>query len=452
MAKIKKNLFYCSNPNCDYPPKTRWFGECPKCGSISEEREDTNSMVIKGKEISQNNNLYKSKSRKISDITTETAPRIKTGIEQVNTIFGKNSVNDSTGIALGSVNLLSGKPGVGKSTLLLSLIDFISNSGFKALYISGEESEEQIKDRHVRLELNSNVSVLSETNYEKILPDILEHEFIIIDSINTLFIEGNGIVGGVSQIKELTNNITRLSIDHNKTFLIIAQINGAGDIAGPQSLEHMVDAVFFFEDFDDSGTFKIITSQKNRFGKVNETAIFEMTSKGMKEIADPSMLFLEEDEESIGTARSMIFKGNRPILIEIESLVNETQSDKPIIASVGIDQKKVFQIIAILSKYLKFNAFNNNIFSNVVGGINLTKGKVQTQVDLAILASILSSEREININKYIFIGEITLSGKIRKAPQEHIIIEHIKTLMKDKIIISNSTNYKKIEDIIPIFQ
>jgi DNA repair protein RadA/Sms len=448
---MKSNTYFvCSNPDCDKEPTKKWFGLCSKCKSPSEEKEEEN-ILIKGKTVIKSDKKTHKISKKMNDIDTEHAVRIDTGITQVNTIFGKNTKNNKTGIAIGSLNLLSGHPGVGKSTLLLSIIDNIEKQGIKCLYITGEESETQIKDRAERLELNENISVLAESDYMKILPDIEDHDFIIIDSINTIYIEGVGIVGGISQINEVTTNIMKIAKKQNKTFLLIAQINGQGDIAGPKRLEHMVDAVFFFDDFDDTGIFKIITSEKNRFGKVNETAIFEMTETGMKEIADPSMIFLE-NTSSFGTALSLIFKGNRPILIEIESLVSQTQSENTFTAAIGIDQKKVTQLIAVLSKYMKWSSYQKNIFSNVVGGINLTKGKPQTQIDLAIFASILSSDFEKKINDYIFIGEVTLSGNIRKVPKEQILIDHVQALMKDKKVISNSTGYKNVSQLTDLFK
>jgi len=447
----KNNIYYvCSNPDCDKEPSKKWFGICPKCKSPSIEKEEEN-ILLKG-EISKKNTFKNQKnSVKIKDINIEDILRIKTGIEQIDNVFGANNNGKYKGIAQGSINLLSGKPGVGKSTLLLSIINNIENSGIKSLYITGEESNKQIKDRYERLCLDSNFSIIAETNFLEIKDEIENHDFVIIDSINTLFIEGVGVIGGISQINEIINNILNISKKKNITFLIIAQINGQGDVAGPKKLEHMVDAVFTFDDFDDNNIYKIITSEKNRFGKVNETAIFEMTEKGLIEIKDPSMLFLEENA-NFGTALSLIFKGNRPILIEIESLVNKTQSENSFTAAIGIDQKKVLQITAVLNKYMKWSNYQKNIFVNVVGGINLTKGTPQTQVDLAILASILSSDFELNISKYIFIGEITLSGKIRKVAKEKILIEHINTLLNDKIIISNSTGYKNVEDLFKIFK
>jgi DNA repair protein RadA/Sms len=453
MAKKNNIVYTCPNEDCDAEPTTKFTYLCRKCKTPVEEKEVEN-LVIKGKTSKKSLTSYPSKSKKISEIDSENANRIDTGIKQINIVFGKNSKNNSSGLAQGSVNLLSGHPGVGKSTLLLSIINNIANKfvkeGKNCIYISGEESESQIKDRHERLCLTADYNIISETNYEKIKSDIEDNDFIIIDSINTIYIDGVGTIGGISQINEVTTNLIEVVKKSNKTLLMIAQINKSGDMAGPQRLAHMVDGVFFFDDFDDSGIFKIITCEKNRFGKVNETAIFEMTEKGMVEIADPSMIFIDENG-SIGTALSLIFKGNRPIIIEIESLVAKTESEKTITTAVGLDQKKIFQIVAICSKFLKISMYQKNIFSNVVGGLNLTKGKPQTQIDLAILASILSSDKEVNINQYIFIGEVSLSGSIRKVPQENVLIEHIEMLFKNKTIISNTTGYKHVTDLVKLF-
>lgn len=449
MAKAKTK-FVCDNKQCNHE-ESRFFGICPSCNSGFGEEVEIAKVVQKGKVVDADKvKVKKSNLINIKDITSNEVNRIDLGMRQLNNLFGGNEKTGHTGIALNSLTLLSGEPGVGKSTLLLQLLEKVSQQGKKSIYFSAEENEEQVKERYDRLGLKEDFVVRNENNMMQILTDGADFDFLIIDSINTMYIENLGVVGGVSQIKECTMLLMDFAKKQNKTIIIIGQVNGEGDIAGPKTLEHMVDTVLFFENFDDSLKYKILTSNKNRFGKVNETVIMQMEETGLEEIVDPSLLFIEEDTESFGSAMSIFLKGNRPIFIEVESLVQSTTAEKTITQSIGIDQKKLFQINAILNKYLGFKSFEKNIFSNVVGGLNLTREKV-SHFDLAVVASILSSEFEKNLNDYIFIGEVSLSGKIRKAQREEDLIKYIKSIGLKKTIICNSEGFTNIKQIETLF-
>jgi len=442
-----KKEYKCSD--CSHTSK-RFFALCPKCKEGFGEETTVKDIVLKGSSSNKSNTqpLEKSTLVSIKDIDLNQTKRINTNLKQLNNIFGGDE--KSPGIALHSINLLSGEPGVGKSTLLLQLLENIQKNNYKSIYFSAEENEEQIKDRYERLNLKEDFIVKNENNILQILKDSEDFDFIIIDSINTMFIEGLGVIGGISQIKEATMLLMNYAKQENKTIILVGQVSKNGDIAGPNTLKHMVDGVFFFEDFDDSKKYKILTSQKNRFGKVNESVILEMGELGLSEIVDPSLMFVDESEDTFGTALSLFLKGNRPIFIEIESLVNDTNSEKNIIQSVGIDQKKLFQLTAILSKYMNFSSFQKNIFTNVVGGFNLVKEN-NPHLDLSIIASILSSENQVNISKYLFIGEVSLSGKIRKSSRETELLKYCKDIGIDKEIISNTTGYNHISDILKLF-
>jgi DNA repair protein RadA/Sms len=446
-------MFKCNE--CDYTQEKTLF-KC-KCGSIDIEEIENSSttFVEKGKIKKKKIKKHDFGNTSVKNISIDSFDRLDTGISQLNTVFGESKLKDGSiveGIAKSSLTLISGEPGVGKSTLLLQLIDKISKI-MKSVYISAEENQSQIKNRYNRLGCTTNFDILHETNYDLIEEFIFESnaDFIIIDSINTIFRDGLGTIGGVSQIKENTLSIMNLAKKYNKTIILIAQVSKTGDLAGPKILEHMVDSYFHIEAFDSRNRFKILNSNKNRFGLINENVIFEMTGNGLKEVIDSSSIFMEEESNEIGTSLSLIFKGQRPIFVEVESLVVNTTAEKSLIqASGGIDNKRYFQYLAILQKYANINSFGKNIFSNISGGVAL-KHKDNVQLDLAIICSILSSEHHIDINKYVFIGEVSLSGLIKKVPNEDIFIQHIKKMGLDKEVISNSTNYKHISDIIKLF-
>jgi len=448
-------MFICNS--CGFSQKKQLF-VC-SCGStnIDEIEEQSSTTIEKGKIKKKSKTRKTFSNTSIKEVKTDSFYRIDTGIKQLNTVFGTSIYKDNhkkSGIAQNSLTLISGEPGVGKSTLLLQLINFVAGLGVESAYISAEENESQIKSRYDRLNCSNEFHILHETNYEDIEDFIFDtnSEFIIIDSINTIFSDGLGTIGGVSQIKENTLKIMNLAKKYNKTIILIGQVSKEGELAGPKILEHMVDAYFHMEPFDERNRFKILNSNKNRFGLINENVIFEMTSNGLEEILDPSSIFMDEDEGSeIGTALSLIFKGQRPIFIEAESLVVDTSSEKSLIqASGGIDNKRYFQYLAILQKSINFSTYGKNFFSNISGGVAL-KHKDNVQLDLAIIASILSSGFETQTNDYIFLGEVSLSGKIKKVPNEDIFIEHIKKLGIEKDIISHSTGYKHISDLLQIF-
>lgn len=451
MAKKKTSIFMCSNDNCDYKDH-KFFGLCPKCkAGHGEENEfkDENTLTIKGKENTNVfNNYQKRELKKIDEIEKKIVNRYDLNLKQLNQLFGGT---DKKGIAENSVVLLSGHPGVGKSTLLLQIIDAISKQGKKCGYFSSEESEIQIKDRYTRLNKKESFYISNDEDMLQILIDSLDLDFMIIDSINTMYIEGYGVPGGVSQVKECTMQLMKHAKNKNKTIIIVGQINGEGDIAGPKTLEHMVDTVLFFEDFDNTQKYKILSSNKNRFGKSNESVIMEMQEDGLHEVLNPSLLFIEDDDETIGASTSLFLKGNRPIFLQIESLISHSNFEKTIIQALGLDQKKLFQLNAVMSKYLDFSSFNKNIFCQVVGGLNITK-ESNSHLDLSIIASILSSEKNINLNDYIFIGEASLSGKIRKANREDELIKYCNDMGINKKIICKSKGFNKIEDLLSIFE
>lgn len=450
MAK-KSSKYICNE--CGYTGFTP-FILCPKCkkGMGEEVFEETISSNIISKDKSNKKNVdfsknYKAKKiSKIKDIkNVSNEERIKTGQKTLDKLFGGTEKN--YGIMKNSLTLIAGAPGIGKSTLLAQVIDYIQeNVGLKTGYISAEENEQQIKNRFDRLGLKGNCDIDRENDIFQIITDFQDHDFLIIDSINTMFIEGAGVIGGVSQIKECTITLMNWAKKYNKTIILVGQINGDGGIAGPQVLEHMVDTVLFFDNYDNNAIYRILKSIKNRFGETNEISIFEMMEKGLKEILNPSLMFIDKDTSKIGSALSIITEGKIPMFIESQSLLVDTSAEKTITQSIGYDSKRIYQLSAIMQKYLKINTYKKNIFVSITGGLKVKN----TYLDLSIVCSMLSSLKEKPLDKIIFIGELGLTGEIIKAPYEVELIKQAKNYGFEEVVC-NTTGYKHINKILDKF-
>jgi len=434
--------------NCGYETFFK-FGLCPECRHgigepVVEEEKKQIYKSKKEKEILKNRKYIKKKKLvSIKEVEkNDNNRRIKTGFKELDKVFGN-------GIMENSINLIYGTPGIGKSTLILQIINNISKKGLKCVYISGEENPAQIKERYSRLGLNGEFYIEDETNLLQIEENYKEVDFLIIDSIQTVYLPEAGERGGISQIKACTNFLMDLAKKKNKTILLIGQITKDNEMAGPRILEHLVDAVFKMDFYDEQGIYRYIKSNKNRFGNIGEISIYEMTEKGMKEIENPSLLFINNKEEKIGAAYSLMLDGNKPIFIEIQTLVIPAMNDKNYLQSIGINPKRLMQINATLLKYLNIETYLNHIFTSIRGGIKL-KDK-DTHIDLAIAASIISSMSSLKVKpNYLFIGEIGLTGEIIPAKNEKKLVEIGKKFGFDKII-SYTTGYKKINNIYSIF-
>ncbi len=455
MAK-KTNIYVCDN--CE-EEKSFQFGLCPVCkigkGVLREEEKSVINKVIifdkkdKSKFLNNSETVYNKKEiTSVKDIKKKgLTKRISTGMNTLNQLLGGEEKN--YGIFPNSLVLIGGAPGIGKSTILTQVIDYVQEhqkkddgSDFKCAYISAEENSTQVKNRADRLNCEQNWAFDSENNLFQIMTDFDDYDFLIIDSINTIFIEGAGVIGGVSQIKECTNVLMNWAKQTEKTIFLIGQITSDGDIAGPQVLEHMVDAVIFFDNYDKNAIFRMMKSSKNRFGEANEIAIFEMTSNGLKEITNPSLIFINQNNEKIGSSLTIVTEGKVPIFVEIQSLLASTNSEKTITQSIGYDTKRIYQLTAIMQKHLKENTFNKNIFVSLTGGIKVK----QTYIDLAVVASMISCIKDISFGNKVFIGELGLTGEIIKAPyQEELIKQSKKYGYED--IISNTTGYKDINKV-----
>lgn len=427
VAKLK-TAYFCQNCGAQYP---QWMGQCKNCGewnTLAEEiveKTPTKTFSSKSKQHIIN----------IIEVETHEEPRIKTPSEELNRVLGG-------GIVLGSVTLIGGEPGIGKSTLLLQLALKMKK---RILYVSGEESASQIKMRADRLtELqNPECYLFTETSVEKILHEAqkLKPDFVIIDSIQTLqsqLIESSP--GTVSQIRECSNEIIKYAKENNIPVFLVGHITKDGQIAGPKVLEHMVDVVLNF-DGDRNHLFRLLRANKNRFGSTSEIGIYEMISQGLKEIKNPSeLLITKKFEELSGNAIAVTLEGNRPMLLEIQALVSSAVYGTPQRSSTGFDAKRLNMLLAVLEKRAGFQLGAKDVFLNITGGIKTD----DPALDLAVVAAVLSSNDDLSISEqYCFAGEIGLSGEIRPVPQIEQRISEAEKLGYEKIFVSNLNKIPK---------
>lgn len=400
MGKTKKTTYVCSE--CGYTT-AKWLGKCPNCESWSSFEEEVDLkrafQSIENKEVSLS---------KISDIEIEKEFRMVTQYEEFDRVLGG-------GLIKGEVVLITGNPGIGKSTFLLQLSEEYSKIG-AVFYISGEESPRQIKQRAKRINVNSEtLYILNDTNIEKIEGAILANKpkVVVIDSIQTLYSENvSSVPGSVTQIRETTLKIIEIAKKNEIAFYIVGHITKDGKLAGPKLLEHMVDAVLQLEG-EENSYYRIIRSIKNRYGSTNEISIFDMKENGISEVKNPSEFFISDREEkNIGSIITPIFEGSRVFLYEIQSLLSTPNFGIPRRTVEGYDKNRVEILSAVLSRHLNLDVTSKDIYINVPGGIDLN----DRSSDLAVIFSLLSSINKIPISQKIAaIGELGLRGEVRKV-------------------------------------
>lgn len=385
------------------------MGRCPGCGGWNTMVEEV-EVVLKGpRGAFQHSNTISQKATPIIDIETSDEPRIPTEMDELNRVLGG-------GIVPGSLVLIGGDPGIGKSTLLMQVSALLSNKGHRVLYISGEESMRQTKLRASRLGVQSpELYIYSETNLELINQTIEEvtPKFVIIDSIQTIHHpEVTSAPGSVSQVRECTAELMRIAKTKGIAIFLVGHVTKEGQIAGPRLLEHMVDTVLYFEG-ERHHTYRILRSVKNRFGSTNEIAIFEMVQAGLKEVSNPSELFLEERSyDAAGSTIVASMEGTRPILVEIQSLVTPTSFNYPKRMSTGVDQNRVQLLMAVLEKRMGLLLQAQDAYIKVAGGVKLD----EPAIDLAVLTSIVSSFKDQAVKSTdCFIGEVGLTGEVRRV-------------------------------------
>ncbi len=405
MIKKEKTVFVCCE--CGYE-SGKWNGICPSCGqgnTMNEEiRVQTKGLAKKTAYLSK----ISDKPLLMSEIDITKETRYFTGIQELDRVFGG-------GIVKGSFSLLGGAPGIGKSTLLLQICNFMEKN-LKILYVSGEESKKQIKLRASRLGIkNPGLLVMAETDIEAIinesmtsLPDIL-----IIDSIQTMNSpESPSLPGSVSQVKECANALLRLSKSTETSVLAVGHVNKDGAIAGPKVLEHIVDAVFYFEG-EKNTSYRIIRAAKNRYGSTNEMGIFQMTNDGLEEVLNPSAMLLSgRPQGASGTCVACVMEGSRPIFTEVQALVSNSGFGNPRRMCTGFDYNRMSLILAVLEKRAGYFFSNTDVYVNIVGGVKLE----DPSADLAVAVSLISSLKDTPIDDYsVILGEIGLTGEIRSA-------------------------------------
>jgi DNA repair protein RadA/Sms len=402
MAKTK-TTFFCQNCGAQH---SKWMGKCPQCNEWNTIVEEVvQKEVVKAWDSSQSSSGKKSKPFRVSEIVTNQEKRFNTRNEELDRVLGG-------GIVPGSLILLGGEPGIGKSTLMLQLA--LSVSHLKTLYVSGEESLNQIKMRSERIGIdNENLFILAETKTQSIFNQIkaLSPELLIIDSIQTLQTEMiESSPGSVSQIRECTAELLRYAKESSTPVILIGHITKDGNLAGPKILEHIVDVVLQFEG-DRNHLFRILRAHKNRFGSTQELGIYEMHGSGLREVKNPSeILISQRDDELSGNAIAATMEGARPMMIEIQALVSSAVYGTPQRSTTGYDIKRLNMLLAVLEKRAGFRLAAKDVFLNITGGIKVD----DPAIDLAVVASILSSNEDISISsKVCFAAEVGLAGEIR---------------------------------------
>lgn len=405
MAKTPKlrTQYVCSN--CAFVSPS-WYGKCPNCG----EWESLTETVVEKSPTSAGGLAAlaaRSVPTPLSQVRADEFARIPVSIGELNRVLGG-------GIVLGSVVLISGEPGIGKSSLMLQLAAELSNSVGAVLYVSAEESIQQIKLRASRLGVNAdNLYLLNETSMEEIVNHTtsLQPKLVIVDSIQTIFSETiDSAAGGVAQVKECGARLTQLAKGSNIPIFIVGHVTKAGSIAGPLVLQHLVDSVLYLEG-ERYHTYRLLRSVKNRFGATDEVGVFEMTQEGMIEVENPSEAFLaERAADAAGNAIAVTLEGTRPLLVEIQALTSVTAFGLPRRTANGVDMNRLLLLTAVLTKRVGLKLFNQDIFVNVVGGMKIS----EPAVDLSVAVAIASSFKDYRVCEDLaLMGEIGLSGELR---------------------------------------
>ncbi len=403
MAK-SKTVYICSE--CGFE-SAKWYGKCPGCGEWNTMNEEIKVLSKESKNINNKSSLSTvDLPTSITEINTDDEQRYHTGMKELDRVLGG-------GIVKGSVILLGGDPGIGKSTILLQVCEYMSNN-LKILYVSGEESKRQLKLRATRLNINSeSIFIFTQTDIETILETVRTQkpDIVIIDSIQTMsFSELSSSPGSITQVRECTNALMRIAKSLDIPVIIVGHVNKDGAIAGPKVLEHIVDAVLYFEG-DRRISYRILRAVKNRYGSTNEIGVFAMESMGLKEVKNPSMMLISERPKNVpGICVACVMEGTRPILAEIQGLATSSGFGNPRRMSTGFDYNRMSLILAILEKRAGYYFSNLDAYINVVGGLRLD----EPAADLAVAMALISSLKDTVISDDILVfGEIGLAGELR---------------------------------------
>ena len=424
MAKAKSTAFFCQN--CGYE-SAKWQGQCPACHEWNTFTEEpvvkiAGSAVIKKAAADI-------KPVRLADVRTDEKQRISSGMEELDRVLGG-------GIIAGSLMLVGGDPGIGKSTLLLQVCHNLTGQGHKVLYVSGEESAQQIKLRAQRIgDFKDDLMLLCETNLELVRAVIekIKPEIVVIDSIQTMYHETvSAAPGSVSQVREATNVLMQIAKGMGISIFLVGHVTKEGVVAGPRVLEHMVDTVLYFEG-DRYASYRILRGVKNRFGSTNEIGVFEMRQSGLREVSNPSEYMLDgKPENASGSIVACSMEGSRPILIEIQALVCHTNLPMPRRTTAGTDFNRVNLLLAVLEKRAGMQMSSCDVYVNIAGGIRMT----EPAIDLGLILALVSSYKDIAIDeKTIAFGEVGLSGEIRSVNMAQQRVQEAKKLGFETVLM-----------------
>lgn len=431
MAKAK-TVFYCTSCGNETP---RWQGRCPSCGAWNTIEEHIEKSAASGLKAKSSPVGRSKRPQKLAEVVTDAEARFSTGMGELDRVLGGGAV-------AGSLVLVSGAPGIGKSTLLLQICNSLC-SGRRVLYVSGEESERQLKLRAQRLGVNPDeLFILSETRLSDVLEAASETkpDILIVDSIQTLYNEENeSSPGSVSQVKDCTMSMMQLSKSNGITVFVVGHINKDGNIAGPKVLEHMVDCVLYFEG-DPNSSYRLLRAAKNRFGSTNEIGVFEMRDSGLAEVPNPSQMLLDgRPEGASGTCVACVMEGTRPVLAEVQALVAKTTMNVPRRASDGFDFNRAVLLLAVMEKRAGMKMGFFDAYINVIGGLRLD----EPGADLPIVLALASSYRDQCVaSDLVAIGEVGMTGEIRSVSHTNQRLAEISRLGFRKCILPKSGSEK----------
>ena len=429
MAKAKGSVFFCGE--CGYE-STKWLGKCPACGSW-------NTMLEQKKvsSVPSINNLTYAHAIPLADVTTTASGRVSSGIGELDRVLGG-------GIVPGSVTLLGGDPGIGKSTLLMQTAAELTKQG-TVLYVTGEESASQLKLRAERLGVGGDMLILAENDLSAIESEVdrLKPAYVMIDSIQTMYsADCSGTNGSISQIREATSLITRMAKRTGAATFIVGHVTKDGAIAGPRILEHMVDTVLYFEG-DRQDSFRLLRSVKNRFGSTDEIGVFEMRSTGMAEISDPSTLFITGTDLP-GCAVTCAMEGTRPMMVEVQALLSTSPFSNPRRMAAGLDNNRLVLLLAVLEKKAGLRFYDKDVYTNVVGGIRLD----ERACDLAVAMCIAGAGADIALPpRTAILGELSLTGEVRPVNRLDKRIQECARLGFSHIVVPNSDALPKVDGL-----
>ena len=429
MAKAKGSVFFCGE--CGYE-STKWLGKCPACGSW-------NTMLEQKKisSVPSINSLAYAHAIPLADVTTTASGRVSSGIGELDRVLGG-------GIVPGSVTLLGGDPGIGKSTLLMQTAAELTKQG-TVLYVTGEESASQLKLRAERLGVGGDMLILAENDLSAIESEVdrVKPAYVMIDSIQTMYsADCSGANGSTSQIREATSLITRMAKRTGAATFIVGHVTKDGAIAGPRILEHMVDTVLYFEG-DRQDSFRLLRSVKNRFGSTDEIGVFEMRSTGMAEISDPSTLFITGTDLP-GCAVTCAMEGTRPMMVEVQALLSTSPFSNPRRMAAGLDNNRLVLLLAVLEKKAGLRFYDKDVYTNVVGGIRLD----ERAGDLAVAMCIAGAGADIALPpRTAILGELSLTGEVRPVNRLDKRIQECARLGFSHIVVPNSDTLPKVEGL-----